>query len=251
MPRKSRTKAQETIDPLSVEEDRSLDGAVRTSSGATFTPPEHSRATRRITLRNRSTFRGALVDHMRGREFVYESKLERDFLEIVLADVDVVEVDEQPPAVSYRDRNGVLRTHTFDALVVVKGGRRVAVDVKPRQKVEKSGIRETQRLIRDQVGTAFADVYIVRTEDHMHSADVLDARLVSRARRLPDPDADIAMRELLRHMHGDCRLRDLVDAAGSGAKAFNAAVRLIGARIIEVRDETRISLDSVVRPAII
>lgn len=209
--------------------------------------PEPSRSSRSIPIRNTSNYRGSIIDHVRCREFAYESKLERDFLEIVLARADVVDVEEQPPKVTYVTADGGVKDHWFDSRLLLRDGTRVAVDVKPRARVAQSGIEETQALIFEQFGTAFADIYIVRTEDHMHPDDVLDARLISRARRFADPAADEALTILLGHMHGLCRLGDVVDAIGSGAAAFNAAVRAIGAKILEVQEEKRISLDCMVR----
>ena len=148
---------------------------------------------------------------------------------------------------TYLDETGRRACHTFDVLVAMKTGTRIAVDIKPRDKVERSRVAVVQRLIREQVGTDFADKYVVRTEDHLHPDDVADARWILRARRLANAAADAAVASLLPSMHGWCRLSDLVAAAGMGAAAFNAAVRAIANGFIEVRDCARISLDCLVR----
>lgn len=214
-----------------------------------LTMPEPSRASRSIALRSTASFRGSIVDLQRNREFNFESKLERDHLHIILAHPDVAEVHEQPSAVTYVGETSRNPGHTFDVLVVMKSGTRVAVDIKPRDKVERSRVAVVQRLIRDQVGTAFADRYVVRTEDHLHPDDVADARWILRARRLANATADAAVTSLLPSMHGWCRLSDLVAATGMGAAAFNAAVRSVADGLIEVRDRARISLDCLVRRA--
>lgn len=189
------------------------------------------------------------MDHARNREFVYESLPERGFIYIALANGQVADFHDQPPKVEFVYPDGRPGKHWFDALLTLQDGTRVAVDVKPKNKVEKTGILEIQRLIEEQVGKRFADVYLVRTEDHIHPDDVFDAWLLLRARRLACATSDAVVASLARNLHGWCRLRDLVAAAGIGGAAFNAAVRLIGSGILEVRDCTRVSYDCFVRRA--
>lgn len=211
--------------------------------------PEPSRASRNFALRSTASYRGSLVDHGRNRQFNFESLLELDHLYIALTHNEVADVEEQPSPITYVGPDGQPAIHTFDALVTLKNGRRIAVDVKPRSKVERSGIRTVQRLIRDQIGTGFADAFVVRTEDHLHPDDVWDARWTMRARRLADPRADAAVQALLPCLHTWCRLRDFVAAVGIEAAGFNAAVRLIALGLLEVRDRVRITHDCFVRRA--
>lgn len=189
------------------------------------------------------------MDHARNREFVYESKPERGFIYISLASPLVSDYLDQPPPVTFRWPDGRIGEHTFDALLVLENLTRVAVDVKPKGKVVRSQILEIQRLIEEQVGTAFADLYLLRTEDHIHPDDVHDARLVLRARRLACAASDALVGKLVSSLHGWCRLRDVVAASGIGADAFNAAVRMIADGMLEVRDGVRISYECFVRRA--
>jgi hypothetical protein len=190
-----------------------------------------------------------VVDHARNREFVYESKPERGFIYISLASPLVSDYLDQPPPVTFRWPDGRIGEHTFDALLTLGDGTRVAVDVKPKGKVVRSRILEVQRLIEEQIGKAFADVYLLRTEDHIHPDDVHDAQLLLRARRLACAASDAVVAKLVSGLHGWCRLRDIVLASGIGGDAFNAAVRLIGDGALEVRDQTRVSYECFVRRA--
>jgi hypothetical protein len=200
-----------------------------------------------MPLRSTASFRGSLVDHAGNREYLYESKLERGFIYISLASGLVVDYLDQPPPVDFIDEDARIRTHTFDALLKLADGTRVAVDVKPKNKVERSRILVIQRLIEDQVGTAFADIYLLRTEDHIHPDDVHDARLLLRARSLACAASDAVVAKLACGLHGWCRLRDLVAASAIGGSAFNAAVRLIGLGVLEVRDCAPVSYECFVR----
>ncbi|WP_294642439.1 hypothetical protein [uncultured Aureimonas sp.] len=221
----------------------------RHAEDESWLPPEPSRASRAIALRSTASYRGSIVDAATNREHLFESDLEQGFIHIALASPEVVELHEQPPAVAFIDDDGRRAEHTFDALLVTRSGERVAIDVKPRSKIGRSRILDIQRRIREQVGTRFADRYLVRTEDHIHPDDVADARLVLRARRLADPAADAAIAEALPFLAGWCRLVDLVDAIGGGSAAFNAAVRALGSGVLSARGDARISIDAFVRRA--
>lgn len=214
---------------------------------AGWQPPEPSRASRKIQLRSIASYRGTIVDPTRNRAFDYESQLERDFLYVALASSDVEDVHEQPPAASYVDHTGKRRQHTFDALLTLLGGRRIAVALKPSGRVGKSGIQTTLELIREQVGEAFADRYVLRTERHLHPDDVADARLILRARSLPDPGADRAAADIASTLRGWCRLSDLAQAIAPKGVGFNAVVRRIGAGDLFVKGDARISLNCLVR----
>lgn len=212
-----------------------------------WAPPEPTRATLKYALRSKATYRGSIVDPATGREYVYHSRMERDFLHVALARNDVAEIVEQPPAVVYRDENGRARKHIFDARLRMRDGTILDVDVKPLSKIERSGIERTQRSISEQSDRDRADRYVVVTEKHLHPDTVRDARWVLHARRLPDAEADRVVADLVRNLNGWCRLADLVDHAALGSAGFNAAVRMIGDGSLEVRDAVGISLDCHVR----
>lgn len=190
-----------------------------------------------------------MVDHTRNREFVYESKLERGFILISLASGLVEDYLDQPPPVDFVDEDGRMATHTFDALVTLTDGTRAPVDVKPKKKVVRSRILEIHRLIEKQFGSTFADVFLLRTEDHVHPDDVYDAQLLLRARKLACAAADAVVAKLASDLHGWCRLRDVVAASGIGGAAFNAAIRLVADGALEVRDCARVSYKCFVRRA--
>jgi len=216
--------------------------------GQPWRPPEESRACRKISTRMRTTYRGHIVDGFRNRIFLYESKLEREFLYIALACYGVADVVEQPARLEYIDAAGRPRVHVPDALVTMTSGTRIAVALKPADKVKSSQIETILNLLAKQVGEDFADRYVLRTEQHLHPDDVFDAKLILRARALTDSAADEAISELIRTQCGWSRLADLVAASTTGAAGFNAAVRQIGQGHLVVRDGKRISENCFVRP---
>ncbi|MBS1165140.1 MAG: hypothetical protein H6R00_1165 [Proteobacteria bacterium] len=208
-----------------------------------FIPPLPSLATRRISLSSRGGYRHTLVDASTNRLIRCESRLERDLYTILLARRDIAAIHEQPPAVRYTDDDGVQHSHVFDALLNSLDGSRIAVDVKPRHRVQPSGLVDIHRYIKAQIGVRFADRYLIRTEDHIHPVDVANAETILRARRVPDTGVDVTIRDLIQTLHGWCRLGDLVEASHAGAVGFNSLVRMIDEGVLTLRDHTRISYD--------
>ncbi|GAA0571219.1 TnsA endonuclease N-terminal domain-containing protein [Caenispirillum bisanense] len=171
--------------------------------------------------------RGTLVDQASGRELVFESRLERGLAEILLARRDVSHIADQPPAVHYMTPDGRTRGHTFDFLVTTVDGKRLAIAVKPEAKVKSSGIQTTLSLVRAQIGSRFADAYLLRTDRHITRDRVFNAQLLLRG-RVCRIEADVAaMRAIVETLPGSFRLADLVARAGIGARGFNAVVSLI------------------------
>jgi hypothetical protein len=217
------------------------------SGDKSWTPPEPSRASRSIPLRSIASYRGSVFDPTRNRLFSYESKPERGLTLITLADKETAGYHEQPHAVEFIWPDGRKGKHTFDGLRVDKDGLRVAIDVKLKNKIISSGIREIQELIKEQVGSDFADVYVIRTEEHIHEDDVADAELALRAFQFGCASSDAVLTQLIANLYGWCRVRDLVAAAGIGANGYYAAVRLIREGMLEVRGDCRISFQCFVR----
>ena len=200
-----------------------------------------SESTRDIKNRSKVSYRGSVINLINHREILYESRLERNVFLVLMATVAYVSFREQPPTVWFRDENGKDRKHTFDAFLVKPDGRRYAIAVKPASKVEKTGLRAVWDAIKEQIGAAYADEYLILTEEHAHPDDVADARLILRARRMPDAEADDAVAAVVECLPGWCSVRDVVKQTGMGAAGFNALVRLIGAHGAEVYQDTRIS----------
>lgn len=195
-------------------------------AGDRWSPPLPSIASRRPALWGRGSVRGWIVDPAANRELVFESTLERGMAELLAARRDVSQVIDQPPAVTYVDRTGRSRRHTFDFLAVMQSGTRIAFAVKPSAKVERSGIEDVIHQIRTQLGTGFADRFLLRTEQHITRDRIFNARLILRARKCRDHRAIETVRRLFPNP-GTVRIADLVRASGLGAAAFNSVVGLI------------------------
>ena len=74
-------------------------------------PPAPSTASRMPPLRTTGAFNGTIVDPIKNRILVFESMLEKAFVQILRVDLRVDEIFDQPPAVTYQDANRKVRQH--------------------------------------------------------------------------------------------------------------------------------------------
>lgn len=199
--------------------------------GPTYRRPLPSRASRTPSARSRRSSRGHVpskTEHdERPRVRHFESKREQEVLHLLLARRDVVDVFDQPPAISYVDSDGRRRTHTFDFLAVHRDGRRIAVAVKAAAIAARSNFRETLRLIRAATPLSFADQVVLVTEQSYTPAAARNAQKLHDFRRTPDREADDRVIELIDCLTGSTRVAQLVEQASLGGRGFRAVFRAI------------------------
>ncbi|ATQ57211.1 TnsA endonuclease N-terminal domain-containing protein [Paracoccus yeei] len=149
-------------------------------TGGTIVPPGPSLASRGGVV-GKHHFTGEFVADFSGARVVYfESHLEMQVLEVLRARPDVADVAEQPPRVTWRDGSGVVRHHTFDFLVTLRSGERVAVAVKPAARVISSGVRVALAEIAAQIDPAFAARILLVTDRDIDPVEVRNATLLNR-----------------------------------------------------------------------
>lgn len=206
-----------------------------------FIRPLPSRATRKPSARSRASSRG----HVTGggppsgsppRLRYFESKREQDVLYLLLARPDVVDVWDQPPPVSYRDATGRRRSHTFDFLVTLIDGKRIAIAVKPEAIVERQGFRENLQRIRAATPLSYAHEVVLITERSYTPSAARNAQKLHEFRRTPDPEADAAIASLVRNLSGPRTIAELVRASGLGGRAFRATFKAIYAGLLRALD---------------
>lgn len=192
--------------------------------------PSRSVATRRHDENPRWSGRPILVEPNDNRELIGESELEAKAAFILLARPDCVRLFEQPAPVPYQDYEGISRKHTFDLLLVLKSGRRIAVAVKPKAIAEKHGLKTLVSLIARQMDPAFADGALLITDAMMPRVDVQNAGMIHDARRLPDPALDARVRAVAEGLNGASTIACIVRAAGLEGhdQGFYTVARAIG-----------------------
>ncbi|MBK4218081.1 Tn7 transposase TnsA N-terminal domain-containing protein [Paracoccus caeni] len=205
-----------------------------------FSRPRPSRATRKPAARSKASSRGLITGQTKAdpipRLHHFESKLEQAVLFLLLARRDVMDIREQPPAIQYLDAHGRTRIHTFDFLVTLDDGRRIAIDVKPAAIAERNGFRNTLKFIRAATPLSFADDIVLVTERSFCPSTARNAEKLHDFRRTKDGDADMAVADLISNMSDPMSIAELVQKSGLGGRAFRAAFRAIYAGLLRTLD---------------
>lgn len=146
-----------------------------------YHPPLPTRASRRFARRSKISARGFVFAQFPGtdrlRKITCESGLERSVLLLLLNCPDVVDIWEQPPRLRYTDLKGETAYHTFDFLITLTSGRKVALAVKPSREAQKSGFRAQVSHIAAQIPVGFADAVWLVTDLSFSRADCRAAEL--------------------------------------------------------------------------
>jgi hypothetical protein len=189
--------------------------------------PAPSQASRVPSRRSKGSSRALDVGGSSPREIHCESGMEADFLTVMLARRDVVDVQEQPPTVTYIDEDGCQSDHTFDFLVEMQDGRKIVYEVKPFARAVKHRWRDRIALIASQ-DEGFADGYALVTEKNFPRDVVHNAELIRSVRR-NGPEYDDCIREIVFSVRGRVKIGDIVARSGLDGDGFRAVVRLIDA----------------------
>ncbi|MER5173715.1 hypothetical protein [Thioclava kandeliae] len=149
--------------------------------------PEASHATRPIARRSKGSLRGSIVAALPGfprpRIIQFESALEYAFLCLMLERDDVYHIQEQPPAVAFSDADGRPAHNTFDFLITLTSGERIAVAIKPMSRVLRLNFVSQLENIAAAVSKRFADRVLLVTEQHIERPKAADAaRRLAKAR---------------------------------------------------------------------
>lgn len=217
-----------------------------------YRPPMPTVAGLMFPARSKLTVRGFTLAktpaEQRWRQIISASQGERETCLLALAMSDLWNLFDQPKPVSFVDVDGRQRTHRFDYLAEFKDGRRVAIAVKPAERVERLNFKATLRAIKRDLPIGFADQVVLVTERERRKAEVQNAELLNFFRRSPDQDADNIVADLIDGLFGEVSISDLIEKSGLGARAFRAVFRAIYAGRLSANTREYISINSVVAP---
>ncbi|WP_422048121.1 hypothetical protein [Shimia sp.] len=217
-----------------------------------YRPPEPTIAGLMFPARSKFTVRGFTMActpaERYWRQIISASQGERECCLLALAMPELWNLFDQPRPVAFADTDGTQRTHRFDYLLALRDGTRVAVAVKPSERVKALNFRATLRAIKRDLPVGFADKVYLVTERERHKIEVRNAELLNFFRRSPDGEADQVIADLVHDLWGEVPISDLVEKSGLGAWAFRAAFRAIYAGQLRANVREAISINSVVAP---
>lgn len=213
-----------------------------------FKSPLPSKATLLPPARSRGSFRSSLVLQTKAdgqdRVFYTHSRGERNCLLLYAAMPNVYDIWEQPNRLSY-DSDGKIRHHTPDFLLTLICGKKVAVAYRPEERAKAEYRRELRRFA-DQMPKGYADKFMLVTDRSFTREQAYNADLFHAFSKSPDPDADSALRDVLRTLIGQVSIENLCKLIGLVGRSFAAVVRAVFQGALKQTCKGYLELSSVV-----
>ncbi|MEP3342954.1 MAG: hypothetical protein ABJO09_11665 [Hyphomicrobiales bacterium] len=209
-----------------------------------FTPPQESRASRKMPKRSRASCRGLAA--INGRKYVFESMAEFRTLALSILRPDIEDVWDQPPAVTYLNARGQIKSHTFDFMLKTRAGEQIAVAVKSYARAVSSNFREELELIGQQLPEGYADEIVLITERDLSKTAATSATRCLHSTRLTDPEADNAISSVVSSSAFPTTIERLVEASGLFGRGYRALLRAIADGRLVVTNNASIDYGSTV-----
>ena len=176
-----------------------------------------------------------------------DSQIEYHGLALALTDPTNAQVHEQVGPVSFVDADGKPGNHFFDHLITKKDGSRIAVAVKPTERL-KSGrfLRELEALERT-MAPGFVDEVRLVTECCFSRADAFNAVMYQRFAIYRDAAVEARLQDVLASTAGETTICSLAERSRAGGRAFRVIVRGLFEGQLEKLSPGRIDLFTRVR----
>jgi len=178
----------------------------------------------------------------------FESHLEHRVASVLLGRPDVVELQDQPTPIEYRDPEGRWRKHTFDYLVKLSSGLAVAIAVKPLARTNETFLGTLQHVARHMPASFAEGIYPV-DETAVSDADYSNSLLLREVMQDDQEDDYDFLDAIVSTINGDVRIGSLGRQLGRASSGFRPVVRLIAeGRLVPV-DRSQLTPESWVRRA--
>lgn len=201
---------------------------------------EDSVADRVPKPRQRGSKIGSMVDPFRRRKVWFDSALEEAALVVLLTLPETLEVREQQKAEYTQD--GQKRVHYFDYVQQLANGR-IAHAVKYEDDVDDE-LRETLRLVSEQLGDRFADEFRILTEKDLTRIQIENAQDVLDAARDFDVKGQSLAVAALQALPARVTLADIANVSGLGKRGGRAAMTLVQKGLLKVPPNERLADDN-------
>lgn len=200
---------------------------------------------RNVVSGRRNTFTGYVPSSKEGNDFrlvAYESILERDFIQLLEDDDDVLSYEDRSEAVLWTDADGVERRYLPDFDVVKRSGIRVCVEVKPFSRIERRNLLPLyEQVERYAVESGRFDRFEIWTDREIRRPIGLynaELRNVGRLNR-SGLACELSIRGALRSAGGRCTVADLRRGSNLEDEAFWAVVGSLARREIALENPRR------------
>lgn len=217
--------------------------------------PKALRGSRRIQSRSRVSARGILAARFRDSKRLsltgYESSTERAFFLVALTDPNTVDIVEQPFTLRYIDEAGRTRRYTFDYLVTMRDGRRIAVEVKNSAQARKPKVVERIRQAASRLVPEHADEVFLFTEESFTRTQIENAEQFLNCQREVDPEADRQLGTAVSTLRGSTTVSDLIKISGLAERGYPAVIRAMYSGSLQWNRERLIGPKTMVRREVV
>lgn len=208
-----------------------------------WAPPGASTATRLPPARTKGHSRGYLVDTRTNRAVSFASTYEMTCALMLLSNSSVVDVEDQPPAVTYVGADGTQHKHTFDYRVTLRNGKRIAFAVKPKALVKSSGIEDVIARTKPNLH-GFADTAVLVTDQTLTRDRAWNAKWTLRALKIRDEADCEKMRTLVSDINGIVSAYELARKFERFADGLNAIWCLVYDGVLELAEPGKKLVDA-------
>lgn len=209
------------------------------------------RGSRRINPRSRGSVRifAVWLDLMTRtpRNYGFDSQVEYHNGALTLIDPSVAQIQEQYGPIPFVDDEGKPANHYIDLLITKKNGRKVAVAVKPTERLKSGHFLRELEALQNTMPPGIADEIHLVTEQCIPRADAFNAVMYQRFALCPDLVVENRLRDVLSSTTGDISICDLAERCRAGGRAFRPIVRGIFEGLLTKQSPGRINLFTIVR----
>lgn len=163
----------------------------------------------------------------RPRLYGLDSQVEYHHLALRLVDPSIVQVHEQVGPIPFVDEHGRPENHYIDLMITKSDGRRVAVAVKPTDRLVSGRFMRELAQLEKTMPRGVADELRLVTEHSFSRADAFNAVMYLRFSLTPDYQVDQLLNDVLSTISGAMTIGDVCKTCRSGGRAFRCVVRAI------------------------
>lgn len=208
--------------------------------------PMPYRGHRKINPRSRGSNRVFPVwldpETARARVFGCDSQLEYHHLALILTNPKTAQVHEQYGPISFVDADGHRRTHYIDLLITQKSGQKIAVAVKPTERLKSGAFLRDLHSLESSIVPRIADEVRLVTERCFSRGDAFNAAMYQRFKLHTDAAVEARFQDVLASTAGETTICDIARRCRAGGRAFRVIVKAIFEGKLEKQSHGRIDL---------
>ncbi len=208
-----------------------------------WTGHKPSTGTRQPPNRTKAHARGYIVDPRTNRAIGFSSTYELTCILFLMANVAVADIEDQPAAVTYFDREGKKRKHTYDIRASLKTGLKIVYPIKPVDQLKKTKIKEIIELTKPNL-EGFADKVVLLT-DRVLTRDVAwNSKSIVHAQHARDEADCERMLDIVKDIQGEFSAYKVARMFDRFAYGLNAIWCLLYDGVLELVQPHRKLIDA-------